>query len=170
MKKGMLIAIASMAVVLCVLAGYAGTAAQTTTAPSNTIAQTAEENSDLSTLVTALNAAGLVDALNGTGPFTVFAPTNEAFAKLDPALLQKLTTTDVATLKQILLYHVASGEVMAGDLEDCQQIVTLQGGTVTVHIIGSDVYINDAKVIITDIQASNGVIHVIDTVLMPPAC
>ena len=127
-------------------------------------------NGNFTCLVKALTAAGLVDDLSGTGPFTVFAPTNAAFAALDPCVLNALLTTDTSTLEQILLYHVASGEVMAGDLQNCQQITTLQGGTVTVRIVGGDVFINDAQVIITDIQASNGVIHVIDTVLMPPAC
>jgi transforming growth factor-beta-induced protein len=135
----------------------------------NTIVDIAVANGNFTSLVAALEAAGLVDELSGPGPFTVFAPTDAAFAKLDPCLLQQLLTCDTDTLTQILLYHVAAGEVMSSDLTNCQQIQTLQCGDVTVTIHCDAVCINDAKVIIADIQASNGVIHVIDTVLIPPA-
>jgi len=169
MKKGTLLAVASVALALCMLAGYTGIDAQTAAAPDKTIVQTAQENADLSTLVTALQTAGLVDTLNGQGPFTVFAPTNEAFAKLDPALLQQLLTTDVSTLREILLYHVVAGQIISTQLENGQEVKTVQGAELKVTVNASGTFINDAMVIIPDVMACNGVIHVIDTVLIPPS-
>lgn len=168
MKKGTLLTIASVVMAVLVLAGYASIQAQTAASPNKTIAQTAQENADLSTLVTALQTAGLIDTLNSAGPFTVFAPTNEAFAKLDPALLNKLLTTDVSTLKDILLYHVVAGQVMSSQLQDGQTIMTVQGAELKVTLNASGAFINGAKVVIPDVLACNGVIHVIDTVLIPP--
>jgi len=136
----------------------------------DTIVDIAVASGDFDCLVQALTAAGLVDELSGPGPFTVFAPTDDAFAALDPCVLKNLLKCDTETLTQILLYHVAAGETMSGDLEQCMKISTLQGGKLTVQFCGDAVYINNAKVVTADIQASNGVIHVIDTVLLPPAC
>ena len=144
MKKGTLLAVASVALALCMLAGYTGIDAQTAAAPDKTIVQTAQENADLSTLVTALQTAGLVDTLNGQGPFTVFAPTNEAFAKLDPALLQQLLTTDVSTLREILLYHVVAGQIISTQLENGQEVKTVQGAELKVTVNASGTFINDA--------------------------
>jgi uncharacterized surface protein with fasciclin (FAS1) repeats len=120
------------------------------------------------TLVAALQAAGLVDTLKGMGPFTVFAPTDDAFNKLPAGTVDALLK-DIPTLKNILLYHVASGKYLAADIAKMTTIKTVQGSNLSVTVSGSTVMINNAKVIIADIMASNGVIHVIDTVLMPPS-
>jgi uncharacterized surface protein with fasciclin (FAS1) repeats len=123
---------------------------------------------DVTTLVTAIKAAGLVDALKGPGPFTVFAPTNAAFAKLPPGTLDDLLKPENKDkLKSILLYHVHSGDaIMAKDVKT-MDLSTLNGKPLSVSVNGSDVMINNAKVIKTDIQCTNGVIHWIDTVLLP---
>lgn len=137
-------------------------------AESKNIVEIASSNPDFSTLVTAVKAAGLVDTLSGTGPFTVFAPTNEAFAKLPAGTLDSLLK-DPAKLKAILTYHVVSGNVKAADVVKLTKATTVEGKDVTVKVDGSMVMINDANVTKTDIAASNGTIHVIDTVLLPPA-
>lgn len=118
-----------------------------------------------STLVTAVTEAGLVETLKGPGPFTVFAPTDEAFAKLPEGTLEAVLA-DPEQLTSILTYHVVSGEVMASEVVQANSLTTLQGGTLTVDTTDG-VKINNANVVTTDIQASNGVIHVIDTVLLP---
>jgi uncharacterized surface protein with fasciclin (FAS1) repeats len=166
MKKVIALAV-GWAVVLAMVVGHVGTQAQAT---EKTIVEIAQEDGRFTSLVAALTATDLVDDLSGPGPFTVFAPTDDAFAKLDPCVLERLLTCDTETLTQILLYHVACGEVMSTDLEHCMKICTLQKNKLTVQICPNGVYINDAMVVIADIQASNGVIHVIDTVLLPPAC
>lgn len=136
------------------------------TAPTHTIAEIAAGDSRFTTLVTALSAAGLVDTLNGPGPFTVFAPTNAAFAKL-PADTLSAVLADKELLTKILLYHVASGKALASDVVTLSSINTLSG-VVSVTVNDDGVFLNgNVKVIITDIQATNGVIHVIDTVLIP---
>jgi uncharacterized surface protein with fasciclin (FAS1) repeats len=163
-KKVIAVAV-GLALLAALFVGHVNTQAQTT---DKTIVEIAQEDGNFTSLVAALTAAGLVDTLNGTGPFTVFAPTDAAFAKLDPAVLNDLLTNDTATLKQILLYHVVPGWVNSTDLSNGMKVETLQGENVTVKISGGDVFINDAKVVVADIQASNGVIHVIDTVLIPP--
>jgi len=124
--------------------------------------------SNLDTLVTVLKAAGLVETLSGPGPFTVFAPTNAAFAKLDEGVLACLQEADNKNaLAAVLKYHVASGEFTSDMLENNQKVSTLQGSNATVTISGSVVKINDATVMIADVSASNGVVHVIDNVLIP---
>lgn len=134
--------------------------------PTHTIAEIAAGDARFSTLVTALKAAGLVDTLNGPGPFTVFAPTNAAFAKL-PAATLNAVLADKDLLTKILLYHVASGKALASDVVKLSSIDTLNG-KVSVTVNSDGVFLNgNVKVIITDIQATNGVIHVIDTVLIP---
>ena len=121
------------------------------------------------TLVAAVQAAGLVDTLKSAGPFTVFAPTDEAFAKLPPGTVESLLLPEnLETLKQILLYHVVPGKVMAADVVQLSFAYTAAGLPVRIQVKDGKVFINDAQVIITDIQASNGVIHVIDCVLLPP--
>ncbi len=124
---------------------------------------------DHTILETAVIAAGLADDLSGTGPFTVFAPTDAAFNALPAGTLEALLQDPTGALAQILLYHVASGKVMSTDLSDGQMITTLQGKTVKVSITAEGVFINNAKVTVADLQADNGVVHVIDAVLLPPA-
>ena len=137
--------------------------------PSNTIVDVAAATPDLSTLVTALTAADLVSTLEGTGPFTVFAPTNEGFAALPTGVLNNLLKpTNKAQLVDVLTYHVVAGAaVLAKDLKDRQMITTVEGKAVTVRISQNDVFINSAKVTTADVGASNGVVHIIDGVLLP---
>lgn len=117
------------------------------------------------TLVAAVTAAGLVDTLSGEGPFTVFAPTDAAFAELPDGTVEALLN-DIPTLTAILTYHVVPGAVMSGDLSDGMMPATVNGQTVTIGV-GDGVTVDGANVIIADIEASNGVIHVIDSVIMP---
>ncbi len=129
------------------------------------IVDTAVAAGDFKTLVTAVKAAGLVDTLKGKGPFTVFAPTDAAFAKIPKADLDALLK-DKAKLTKVLTYHVVPGAVMAADVKP-GEVKTVEGGSLTITAHNGTVMVNDAKVIKTDIKADNGVIHVIDTVLMP---
>ena len=120
------------------------------------------------TLVAALRAADLVETLQGPGPFTVFAPTDQAFAKLPPGTLDSLLLPEnTAKLTEILTYHVVPGKVMAEDVVKLSSANTVEGQPVTISATDSGVRVNDANVISTDVMASNGVIHVIDTVLIP---
>ncbi len=132
------------------------------------IVDTAVAAGNFTTLVAAVQAAGLVDALKGEGPFTVFAPTDEAFAALPEGTVEGLLA-DPEALSNILLYHVVPGKVMAADVRDGLTAATLQGSEVTFSVSDDGVKINDANIIATDIEASNGVIHVIDAVILPPA-
>jgi uncharacterized surface protein with fasciclin (FAS1) repeats len=132
------------------------------------IVATASEAGSFNTLVTAIQAAGLVEALQGDGPFTVFAPTDEAFAKLPEGTLDSLLKPEnVEKLRSILTYHVVPSKVMAADVADGASTATLQGDSLSFSLTDGEVRIGDAKVINTDIATSNGVIHVIDTVLLP---
>jgi len=138
------------------------------------VVDTAVAAGDFTTLATALTAAGLVDTLKGEGPFTVFAPTDEAFAALPTGTLDALLADPTGDLTSILTYHVVPGKVMAADVLtlDGQKVATVNGAEITVNVEGSMVSLTDAKgntvnVTQTDIEASNGVIHVIDAVLMP---
>jgi uncharacterized surface protein with fasciclin (FAS1) repeats len=135
---------------------------------SRTIAEIAAEDGRFTTLVAALEAAGLVEALQGEGLFTVFAPTDDAFAALPEGTVEGLLA-DTEALTPVLLYHVVDGKVMAAQVIelDGQEVETLSGDNVTVIINGEAVKINEAQVIIPDVEASNGVIHVIDAVLVP---
>ncbi len=139
-----------------------------TSAAMQSIVQIASADKNFSTLVTALTAADLVKTLEGKGPFTVFAPTNAAFAKIKKADLDALLKNK-AELTKVLTYHVVSGKVMAADVMKMndKMVKTLEGSEVKVSVMGKVVEINNAKVTKADIEASNGVIHVIDTVLMP---
>lgn len=119
------------------------------------------------TLVAAVTAAELVDTLKGEGPFTVFAPTDDAFAALPEGTVEALLA-DIPALTDILLYHVVSGKVLAADVVDLSTATTVQGQPINISVSDGVVKINDAQVIITDIEASNGVIHVIDAVITPP--
>jgi uncharacterized surface protein with fasciclin (FAS1) repeats len=139
-------------------------------AASADIVTTAVEAGNFTTLAQALEAAGLVETLQGEGPFTVFAPTDEAFAKLPEGTLEDLLKPENKDqLTDILTYHVVEGEVTSDQLEDGQMAMTLQGGELPVSIMGGTVMVGDATVTTPDVRASNGVIHVIDTVLLPPA-
>ncbi|GEA52615.1 hypothetical protein VIN01S_34190 [Vibrio inusitatus NBRC 102082] len=132
------------------------------------IVDVAASNDDFSTLVAAVQAAGLVDTLKGEGPFTLFAPTNEAFDKLPDGTVEMLLKPENKDkLVAILTYHVVSGEVMAADVVKLSEAQTVQGSSVKIKAMDGKVMIDDALITGTDIKASNGVIHVIDTVLMP---
>jgi uncharacterized surface protein with fasciclin (FAS1) repeats len=132
------------------------------------IIDVAAASADHTTLVAAIKAAGLVETLKGAGPFTVFAPTNAAFNALPAGTVDGLLMPEKkADLTNILTYHVVAGNVKAADLKDGQKVKTLQGGELTVSIKEGKVMINGANVTAADLASSNGVIHVIDAVLMP---
>ena len=160
------------------------TAAPTTAASATTEAEMAAEDDivdtaiaagDFTTLVAAVQAAGLEETLRGEGPFTVFAPTDDAFAALPEGTVETLLADPTGDLASILTYHVVAGAVMAADVVglDGQEVETVNGATFTVNVgddgsvILTDAAGNDVNVVATDIEASNGVIHVIDAVLMP---
>jgi len=148
--------------------------------PSKTIVQNAVNSKDHTTLVAAVKAAGLVDTLSGPGPFTVFAPTNEAFAKLPAGTVESLVEPDnKATLVKILTYHVVAGRMTGADLKAAIRsghgratLSTVEGEPLTVTMVGGRLVLHDAKggkstITIANVMQSNGVIHVVDTVLMP---
>ena len=148
------------------------TAPPTTEAPAMDIVDTAVAAGDFTTLVAAVQAADLVDTLKGEGPFTVFAPTDAAFAAAleDLGITAEDLLSDTATLTDILLYHVVEGEVLAETVVTLDSATTAQGSDITIEIVDGDVVLNGTvTVTTTDIQTSNGVIHVIDGVLLPPA-
>lgn len=150
MKKSLIAAALAMGVVL--------------SAQAKDIVDTAVSAGQFKTLATALGAAGLVETLKGKGPFTVFAPTDEAFAKIPKADLDALLK-DKAKLTAVLTYHVVPGKVMAADVK-AGKVKTVQGSDITVAT-ANGVMVDNAKVVKTDISADNGVIHVIDTVILP---
>jgi len=160
MKKIKIFAISLMLVMFVVKTGFS---------QSKDIVGLAVGNEDLSTLVVALKAAGLVETLQGPGPFTVFAPTNEAFAALPKGTLESLLKPEnKAKLVSILTYHVIAAKVMSSDLSNGQEAKTVEGGDVKVTVGAMGVMINDAKVVAADVAASNGVVHVINKVILPP--
>jgi len=130
------------------------------------IVDTAVEAGAFKTLAKALQTAGLIDTLKGEGPFTVFAPTDEAFAKLPAGTVESLLN-DPEKLRQILLYHVVPGRVLAKDVVKIKSAKTVQGSSIRVTASAAGVMVDDAHVVRTDIIASNGVIHVIDSVILP---
>ena len=133
------------------------------------IVETATEAKSFSTLLTAATAAGLVETLQGEGPYTVFAPTDEAFAALPAGTLEGLLA-DKEALKAVLLYHVVSGAVTADQVVGLTSADSVEGSPIDISVKDGMVYLNDsAKVVTPDVMASNGVIHVIDQVLLPPA-
>ncbi len=137
-------------------------------AQAGTIVEIAAGNPAFSTLVTAVKAAGLVETLSGKGPFTVFAPTNEAFAALPKGTLEKLLKPENRNLlRKVLTYHVVPGDLMAKNLRS-GKVATVQGSTVAIQVGHGSVRVNNAKVVKADVDAKNGVIHVIDSVLLPP--
>ena len=141
--------------------------------PSKNIVQNAVNSKDHTTLVAAVKAAGLVETLEGKGPFTVFAPTNAAFGKLPAGMVDTLVKPEnKATLTKILTYHVVAGKFDASDLADGKKLKTVEGEELTVKHADGKIWITDAKgdqsmVSISNVHQSNGVIHVVDTVLMP---
>lgn len=152
------------------------TASPTASAAEKDIVDTAVDAGNFTTLAAALQAAGLVETLKGPGPFTVFAPTDEAFGNLPAGTVEQLLQEPQGRLAEILKYHVVSGEVPASEVVklDGQKVETVQGAELTVEVEGDNVVLVDAdgnrvNVVTTDVQASNGVIHVLDGVLMPPA-
>lgn len=140
--------------------------AQSSMAPQKDIVETAVAAGSFNTLAAALQAADLVSVLKGNGPFTVFAPTDAAFAKLPAGTVEALLK-DKAKLTAILTYHVVAGNVKAADVVKLTGAKTVQGQEVKIHVMGGKVMINDATVTSADIAARNGTIHVIDTVLLP---
>jgi uncharacterized surface protein with fasciclin (FAS1) repeats len=132
------------------------------------IVETAVSAGSFNTLVAAVKAAGLVDTLKGEGPFTVFAPTDEAFSKLPAGTVADLLKPEnKEKLQAVLTYHVVSGKVMAADVVKLTKATTIQGQDVKIAVKGETVHINNASVVKADIGTSNGVIHVIDTVILP---
>jgi uncharacterized surface protein with fasciclin (FAS1) repeats len=159
-KSLFIAAVASFAIVLSAQAEHHGA--------KKDIVDVAVGNPDFSTLVAALKAADLVDALKGKGPLTVFAPTNAAFEKLQPGTLTDLLKPENKDkLVAILTYHVVPGKVMAADVVKVKSATSLQGQSISVNVSYGTVTVDNATVTATDIKASNGVIHVIDTVLIP---
>ena len=133
-----------------------------------TVVENAVNNENFSTLVTAVKAAGLAETLSGSGPFTVFAPTNAAFEKLPAGTVEKLLKPEnKGQLVKVLTYHVVPGKVMAKDVVKLNKATTVEGSDVAIAVSGGTVTVDNAKVIKTDINSSNGVIHVIDTVILP---
>jgi len=162
-RKFITILMAIVLVSVLATSAFAAPAFQT----DKTIVDIAVEDGRFGTLVTALQAADLVETLSGEGPFTVFAPTDDAFAALPDGALDGLLA-DIPALTNVLLYHVVSGEVLAADVVQLSAADTVLGQPVTITVADDKVMVNDAQVIITDIQGSNGVIHVIDAVILPP--
>jgi uncharacterized surface protein with fasciclin (FAS1) repeats len=135
---------------------------------AGTIVEIAAGNPEFTTLVTAVQAAGLAETLSGPGPFTVFAPTNDAFTALPAGTLDTLLADPQGALTNVLTYHAVGGEVMSSDLTS-GQVPTVNGAPLDVVVSGSSVTVNGVNVVTADIEASNGVIHVIDGVLVPPS-
>ena len=159
-------------IALGTLAAVVLTVAPLTAAPaaaqSKDIVDTAVAAGSFKTLAAALKAAGLIDTLKGAGPFTVFAPTDEAFAKLPPGTVEMLLKPEnKARLTRILTYHVVAGKVMAADAAKLTSAKAVSGDTLKIAAQGGGVTIDKAKVVTADVAASNGVIHVIDTVILP---
>jgi len=129
--------------------------------------EVAEANGNFTTLIKALKAAGLDDDLAGAGPYTVFAPTDAAFNALGAATVDALLK-DTRKLQPILLYHVVGDEIMSTDLTNGMEVVTLQGSPVGFTLTGATAKVQDSNMVVADVEASNGVIHVIDKVMLPP--
>jgi uncharacterized surface protein with fasciclin (FAS1) repeats len=158
-----------LGLLLALVAAFAAPASATrTAAPAKNLVQTAVAAGQFKTLVSLVQKAGLVGALSGTGKLTVFAPTDAAFAKVPKATLKALAA-DPMKLKAVLLYHVVKGRVTAAQASKLTSAATLEGQKVKIHVRSGSVYVNGAKVIRPNVFASNGVIHVINAVLIPPS-
>jgi uncharacterized surface protein with fasciclin (FAS1) repeats len=192
MKRSIALLVPALAIAIAACSSAASPSAVPTTAPTATpvpatstapstapsasaaamakdIVQTATDAGSFTTLLAAVKAAGLVETLQGTGPFTVFAPTDAAFAALPAGTLDGLLK-DPAALKKILLYHVVSGAVTADQVVGLTSATSVEGSPIAIAVKDGTVYLNDsAKVVTPDVMASNGVIHVIDQVILPPA-
>ena len=192
MKRSVSLLLPALAIAIAACSGAASPSPSTTTAPvpspaptsaaspsaapsasaaamSKDIVETASEAGSFATLLTAATAAGLVETLQGEGPYTVFAPTDEAFAALPAGTLDGLLA-DKEALKKVLLYHVVSGAVTSDQVVGLTSADSVEGSPIAVAVKDGVVYLNDsAKVVTPDVMASNGVIHVIDQVLLPPA-
>ena len=175
--RNIVLMVVALMVVPLVIAACGSTteeAASPTPSPSPTMAQkdivdTAVEAGSFTTLVTAVQAAGLEETLRGEGPYTVFAPTDEAFAAVPKETLDALLADPKGALTDVLTYHVVPGKVMSTDLSDGMQAETVNGQPLDITIEDDGtVMINEATVVTADIETANGVIHVIDTVLVPP--
>ena len=164
------VAAAAVALAAAAAAPSAASAQQASGMAGKNVVQVATEAGTFETLVAAVKAAGLAETLQGEGPFTVFAPSDAAFAKLPAGTVEALLA-DKAKLASILTYHVVPGKVMAADVIGAggAKPATVNGQPLDVQVRGGKVYVNGAQVTAADVGASNGVIHVIDTVLMPPA-
>jgi uncharacterized surface protein with fasciclin (FAS1) repeats len=146
-----------------------GTGMTTVTSQSKDIVDTAVSNGSFNTLATALKAAGLVDTLKGPGPFTVFAPTDAAFAKLPAGTVETLLKPENKDqLRRVLTYHVVSGKVGSAEVTKLQSAKAVSGDPIKISVRDGKVMVNNATVVTADVGASNGVIHVIDTVILPP--
>jgi len=158
-----------LAIALCsMMVGFPSTARAADDMAKKDIVDTAVAAGNFKTLVAAVKAAGLVDTLKGPGPFTVFAPTDEAFAKLPAGTVEDLLKPEnKQKLVSILTYHVVPAKAMASDVTKMDAAKTVNGKEIKLKVDGGKVMVNDAKVVKADIAASNGVIHVIDTVLLP---
>jgi uncharacterized surface protein with fasciclin (FAS1) repeats len=173
MKRSVIISVTALALVVAACTSAASPSpAPATPAPSpelGDIVATADGAGTFKTLLAAATAAGLVDTLKGDGPFTVFAPTDEAFAALPAGTLDSLLA-DPEALKKILLYHVVSGAVKAADVVNLTSADSVEGSPIKIAVKDGKVYLNDtAQVTATDVMAANGVIHVIDQVILPPS-
>ncbi len=191
MKRSIALLVPALAIAIAACSSAASPSAAPTTAPTATpaataaaapstapsvpaammkdIVQTATEAGSFKTLLAAAEAAGLVETLQGEGPYTVFAPTDAAFAALPAGTLDGLLK-DPAALKKILLYHVVSGSVTADKVVGLTSATSVEGSPIAISVKDGTVYLNDsAKVVTPDVMASNGVIHVIDEVLLPPS-
>ena len=172
MKRTLILSIAALAVVVAAC----GSAATPTPAPSpppappaGDIVEVATEAAAFTTLLAAAEAAGLVDTLKGEGPYTVFAPTDDAFAALPEGTLEGLLA-DPEALKAILLYHVVPGVVTSDQVVGLTEATSVEGSTIAISVVDGVVTLNEsAKVVTPDVMASNGVIHVIDAVILPPS-
>lgn len=163
MKRTLFLGIVLAFAAVPAMAGSCGTHATTA---SNNIVETAVSAGSFNTLVAAVQAADLADTLAGEGPYTVFAPTDEAFAKLPEGTIEHLLANP-DQLREILLYHVVPGRVTASQVVTLSNATTAQGSDVNIRVAGGSVMIDNATVTATDIETSNGVIHVIDTVILP---
>ena len=182
MKRSIALLVPALAIAIAACSSAASPSAAPTTAAAPSIApsasaaamakdivQTATEAGSFKTLLTAVKAAGLVETLQGKGPFTVFAPTDAAFAALPAGTLDGLLK-DPAALKKVLQYHVVSGSVTADKVVGLTSATSVEGSPIAIAVKDGTVYLNDsAKVVTPDVMASNGVIHVIDKVILPPA-
>ena len=147
---------------------FAGECSASKAAASKDIVDVAVSVDDFSTLVAAVKAAGLVDTLKGDGPFTVFAPTNDAFAKLPAGTVETLLKPEnKEKLVAVLTYHVVPGKVKAADVVKLSSAATVQGSSIVIKVEGGKVMVDNANVVKTDIETSNGVIHIIDSVILP---